>query len=69
MTMTVAREAIPFGDGVVFTGHVLREGHPGRLVRVRLLERLSTGDGAWRVVAVRAFGWQVECAIDLLGNR
>jgi hypothetical protein len=34
----------------VFTGRVLRQGHPGRLLRVRLLARPATG-GAWRVVA------------------
>jgi hypothetical protein len=50
VSMTVASNPVPFGARDVFTGHVLRNGHPGRLVRVRLLVRLSTGDGTWRVV-------------------
>jgi hypothetical protein len=51
MTMTVASNPVPFGARDVFTGHVLRNGHPGRLVWVRLLARPSAGDGAWHVVA------------------
>jgi hypothetical protein len=52
--MTVARMAVPFGGRDVFTGQVQRNGHPGRLVRVRLLMRPAAGGGAWRVVATGA---------------
>ena len=49
--MTVASNSVSFGGRDVFTGHVLRQGHAASLVRVRLLAQVSTGDGAWRVVA------------------
>jgi hypothetical protein len=51
MSMTVATNPVSFGVQDAFTAHVLRNGHPGRLVRVRLLEQLSNGTGEWRVVA------------------
>jgi len=51
VTMTVASNSVPFGGRDVFTGQVLRKGHAARLVRVRLLAKVSTGDGTWRVVA------------------
>jgi len=51
MAMTVASNSVPFGERDVFTGHVLRKGQAASLVRVRLLARVSTGDGSWRVVA------------------
>jgi hypothetical protein len=52
MSMTVATNPVSFGVQDAFTGRVRRNGHAGRLVRVRLLEQLSNGTrGAWRVVA------------------
>jgi hypothetical protein len=56
VSLRAGRAEVPFGNGDLFAGGVTAAAHADAGVRVRLLERLAAGDGAWRLVATGMTG-------------